>query len=334
MKNIVVSEEKKEQVMSKNVKSIAQNVMRIEGVALLIALLIMGLFFTILSPHFLNFRNILNIGRSGAVMGISATGVTIGLIGGAFDLSIASVADLSAVIASLAYLNLGFSAGLSILTGLLTGVVCGIINGTIVAKFRINPIIATLATAGIFRGIAFLLTRGMSHAVSGDGFKWMGRSEFFGIPSAIIVLLVVMGIGFVVLSYTKFGRNTYSVGGNPVACRLVGINIDKHRIILFVIISVYASMSGIVLLSKLGTLIPNASAGTELLIIASAILGGTALAGGGGTIQGTLIGVLIFSTLRNGLIINNVNAYWQQIASGVALVIAVAFDQLRTGGYK
>jgi ribose transport system permease protein len=267
-------------------------------------------------------------------MGVVATGVTIGLIGGVFDLSIAAVADLSAVITGLAFLNFGVPPLLALLIGLLVGLVCGLINGTLVTRLRINPIIGTLATAGVFRGIAFLLTGGSSHAINSEGFKWLGRSEVLGIPSAILVMAVIMIVAHIVLRYSKFGRNTYAIGGNPLASRLAGINVDRHRMKLFVVVAVSASLGGLIMLSKIGTLIPNANAGTELNMIAAAILGGTALAGGGGTVQGTLMGVLILGTLSNGLVMNNVNAYWQQIASGVALIIAVGLDILRTGGYR
>ncbi len=305
-----------------------------EGFALLIAWIIMVAVFTLTSPHFLNTRNLLNIGRSVAIMGVVSTGVTIGLIGGVFDLSIAAVADVSAVVTSLISLQFGIPPILAMLVGLCVGLVCGLINGLLVTKLRINPIIGTLATAGVFRGIAFLLTGGKSHAIDSEGFRWLGRSDVFGLPSAVIVMIVVMIIAHLVLRHTKFGRNTYAVGGNPLASRLAGINIDRHRLVLFMIVALSASMGGLVMLSKLGTMIPNANAGTELDMIAASILGGTALAGGGGSIQGMLMGVLILGTLRNGLVLNNVNAYWQEIASGIALIIAVGIDHLRTGGYR
>jgi ribose transport system permease protein len=305
-----------------------------EGFVLLMAWLLLVLIFWASSPHFFRVTNFLNIGRSIAIMGVVSTGVTIGLIGGVFDLSIAAVADLSGVVAGLVFLKLGLPAPVAMVIGLAAGLCCGVTNGLLVTKLRINPIIATLGTAGIFRGIAFLLTGGLSAPLSDEGFKWLGRSQLFGMPSSIIVMGVVMLIGFVILEYTKFGRNTYAIGGNAVASRLAGINVDKQRMLLFIVVSAAASMGGLIMLSRIGTLIPNASAGTELMVIAAAILGGTALAGGGGTIQGTLIGVLILGTLSNGLVMNNVNIYWQQIASGIALVIAVAIDILRSGGYR
>ena len=305
-----------------------------EAVALLVALALLMFVFSVTSPYFLNVPNMLNIGRSVAIMGISAAGVTIGLIGGVFDLSIAAVADLAAVISSIAFLNLGVPPVLAMVVGLCVGLLCGLGNGLLVTGLRINPIIGTLATAGIYRGIAFLLTSGQSHAISSEGFRWLGRSRPLGIPSALIMMLIVMAIAHVILRYMRFGRQTYAIGGNPIASRLAGINVDRQRLYLFMLVSFCASLSGLVLMSKLGTIIPNASAGTELDVIASAILGGTALSGGAGTIQGTLVGVLILGTLRNGLVINNVNAYWQEIASGVALIIAVAIDRLRSGGYR
>jgi ribose transport system permease protein len=244
------------------------------------------------------------------------------------------VADLTAVITTIVHLNFGVAAVPAMLVGLLAGVMCGAVNGVIVTRLRINPIIATLGTGGIFRGIAFLLTNGQSHAVASTSFRFLGRARVLGIPSALIVMLIVMVICYIILRHTKFGRNTYAIGGNPVASRLAGINVDRQRLSLFMLVSFGAALSGLVLLSKLGTMIPNASAGTELDVIAASILGGTALSGGGGTIQGTLVGTLILGTLRNGLVINNVNAYWQEVASGIALIIAVGIDRLRSGGYR
>ena len=313
---------------------VVKRVLAVDAAALVVALVLLMIVFSATSPYFFNVRNFMNIGRSVAIMGITATGVTIGLIGGVFDLSIASVSDLTSVLVSMAHLSLGLPVGVCILLGLLVGVLCGLVNGLLVTRLRINPIIGTLGTAGIFRGITFLLTGGQSHAVPTAGFRWLGRGYVLGVPSPLIFMLIVMILGFVLLRHTKFGRSVYAVGGNPTASRLAGLNVNRVRMTLFVIVSVSAAFAGMVLLSKLGTMIPNAAAGTEMDIIAASVLGGTALAGGGGTMQGTLVGVLILGTLRNGLVINNVNPYWQEIASGIVLVIAVAIDIVRSGGYR
>jgi ribose transport system permease protein len=334
MNSIGSTESVKQTGLRKSFGDLLHQLVAKEGFALFMALILLLIIFTATSPYFLNVRNLLNIGRAVAIMGVVSTGVTIGLIGGVFDLSIAAVADLSAVVTGLVFLNFGFPPLLAIFIGILVGLVCGLINGTLVTRLRINPIIGTLGTALVFRGIAFLLTGGTSHAINSEGFRWLGRQEVFGFPSAIIVMAVVMVSAHIVLRYSKFGRNTYAIGGNPLASRLAGINVDRHRMALFMVVAASASLGGLIMLSKIGTLIPNANAGTELNMISAAILGGTALAGGGGTIVGTLMGVLILGTLSNGLVMNNVNVYWQQIAAGVALVVAVGIDMLRTGGYR
>jgi ribose transport system permease protein len=315
-------------------KNLAHLLFAKEGFALLLAWVLLLVVFATTSPYFFNLNNFLNIGMSVAIMGVVATGVTIGLIGGVMDLSVASIGDLSAVVAGLLYLKLGLPPAVCLVGGLCTGLCCGLINGITVTKLRINPIIATLATSGIFSGLAFLLTGGLSAPLNNDAFRWLARAKWLGIPSSVVVMAVIMVIGYVILRYTKFGRNTYAVGGNPLASRLSGINVDRHRMLLFVVVAGAASLGGLIMLSRIGTLIPNANQGSVLTDIAAAILGGTALAGGGGTIQGMLIGVMILGTLNNGLVMNNVNVYWQQIASGVALVIAVAIDIVRSGGYR
>ncbi len=326
--------EELEQQERSTLRETIKRFMAVDAVALVVALTFLVIGFSFTSPHFFKARNFMNIGRSVAIMGITATGVTIGLIGGVFDLSIAAVSDLTIVLVSLAHLELGLPPGVCILLGLVVGMLCGLLNGFLVTRLRINPIIGTLGTAGVFRGIAFLLTGGQSHAVSTTGFRWLGRGYVLGVPSSLIFMLLVMALGFVALRYTKFGRSVYAVGGNPIASRLAGLSVNRIRLVLFMVVSTAAAFAGMVLLSKLGTMIPNAAAGTELDIIAASILGGTALAGGGGTMQGTLVGVLILGTLRNGLVINNVNPYWQEIASGIVLIVAVAIDILRSGGYR
>lgn len=311
-----------------------RRLMAVEAVPLLVALLLLMAIFAIASPYFLTVTNLFNIGRAAAISGIIAAGITLALIAGMVDLSIASVSDLTAVVVGLLFLKYHVPAVPSMIAGLGVGLVTGLVNGLTVTKLKINPLIATLATMGIVRGIAFLLTGGQSQGISDASFAIMGRSYVLGIPTPMIIMLAVYALTYVVLRYSQFGRAIYAVGGNPVASRLAGLNVNRWRVLVMIWCAFCASFGGLVLLSKLGTMIPNASAGTELDIIAAVILGGTSLAGGAGTIQGTLVGVLILAALRNGLVMLNVNAYWQQIASGLALLVAVGIDQLRTGGFK
>jgi ribose transport system permease protein len=304
-----------------------------EAVALLLAWLALVAVFSVLSPFFLSVGNAFNIGRAVAVTGIVASGTTIALISGAIDLSIAAVMDLAAVITGT--LNLaGVPAPLAIGTGLAAGTAVGFANGFVVTRLRINPIIATLASAGIVRGIAYLITSGHSEALSDPAFQFLGRSFVLGIPISMIFCVIVVIATYFILQRTILGRMVYAIGGNPVASGLAGINIGRWRTLFFMASSFSAAMAGILLLSKLGTVIPNAAAGSELNTIAAVILGGTSLAGGAGTIQGTVVGVLILGTLTNGLTLLNVDPYWQQIVAGLVLILAVAADRLRTGGYR
>ncbi len=318
----------------KGVLGWTRGVLAIDAVALVVALMLLLVVFATLTPYFLTVTNMLNIGRAAAISGITAAGVTVALLAGMVDLSIASVTDLSAVVTGLLYLQFRVPAGVAMLAGLCVGLFAGLINGSLITKVKINPLIATLATMGIFKGMAFLLTGGTSKGIPAASFMVMGRSYVLGIPTPIVILVAIYTLTYMILRYSQFGRSVYAIGGNPVASRLAGLNVNRLRIVVMVWCSFWASFAGLVLLSKLGTLIPNASAGTEMDVIAACILGGTSLAGGAGTIQGTLAGILLLSTLRNGLVMLNVNAYWQQIASGIVLLAAVGIDQLRTGGFK
>jgi ribose transport system permease protein len=304
-----------------------------EAVALLLAWVALLIMFSLLSEFFLSVQNSFNIGRAVAVTLIVAAGTTIALISGAIDLSIAAVMDLAAVITGTLSIA-GVPAPLAILAGLTAGTSVGIFNGIVVTQLRINPIIATLASAGIVRGIAFLLTSGQSKAVADPAFQLVGRSNLFGVPGSLLIAVVVLAITYFVLRRTVFGRMVYAIGGNPVASALAGINIDRWRVLFFMASSFSAALAGIVLLSRLGTVIPTAAMGTELNTIAAVILGGTSLAGGAGSVQGTIVGVLILGTLTNGLTLMNIDAYWQAIVAGIVLILAVAADRLRTGGYR
>jgi ribose transport system permease protein len=304
-----------------------------EAVALLLAWVALVVMFSLLSEFFLSVQNSFNIGRSVAVTLVVASGTTIALISGAIDLSIAAVMDLAAVITGTLSIA-GVPAPLAILIGLTAGTSVGVFNGIVVTRLRINPIIATLASAGIVRGIAFLLTSGQSKAVADPAFQLVGRSNLFGVPGSLLIAVVVLAITYFVLRRTVFGRMVYAIGGNPVASALAGINIDRWRVLFFMASSFTAALAGIILLSRLGTVIPTAAMGTELNTIAAVILGGTSLAGGAGSVQGTVVGVLILGTLTNGLTLMNIDAYWQAIVAGIVLILAVAADRLRTGGYR
>ncbi|WP_206811916.1 ABC transporter permease [Paradesulfitobacterium ferrireducens] len=300
---------------------------------LLIAYVAMIIAFSILSPYFLSIRNFMNIGLSASITGITATGMTLVLLMGGLDLSVGSIIALVGIIMAV-LMKGGTSVPAVVLVGLVVGLISGLINGLFITKVKINPLITTLSTMAIYRGITFVSTDGLSVLISNKSFSFFGRSFILGIPVAVIIMLILYVFFAYLLRYTKFGRKVYAVGGNPEASRLSGINVDRIRLMAYTISGLTAAVSGIILASQTGTGLPNAGTGMELNAIAAAILGGTSLAGGKGNIAGTLLGVLILSTLSNGLTLLNVPSFYQMIAQGAVLLIAVTLDVIRGGGYK
>jgi ribose transport system permease protein len=187
----------------------------------------------------------------------------------------------------------------------------------------------------IFRGTALLTTNGLSQIISNQDFKWLGRQYFYGIiPVCVIITLILFLIVGYVLKYTPFGRKIYSIGGNPEASRLAGINVSRVRWIAYTTCGLMAGLSGVLTASQTGAALPVAGLGAEMDVIGAVVLGGVSLAGGKGKIAGTFLGVLILATLSNGLTLLNVMSFWQTIAKGFVLLFAVALDVARGGGYK
>ena len=191
--------------------------------------------FSILSPYFLSVVNLLNVGRAVSIQGIAAAGMTIALISGGFDLSVGSVAAASGVIVAM-LLQSGMPLGVAVAGGVGLGIIVGLANGLLITKLRINPLIATLGMLSIVRGIAFLATGGVSLTVQNETFRFLGRGYIAGIPSPFVSMIIIYVIVFIVLAYTQFGRYVYAIGGNPVATRLAGINVNKWRLVVYIIV--------------------------------------------------------------------------------------------------
>ena len=304
------------------------------NLTLLVTLGVMLVVFSITSPYFLQVDNLMNIARSVAIIGIVAVGETIVLISGGIDMSIAAVMAMSGLFAAVAVRS-GMPFFVGFLAALLAGLIVGLVNGLIITRMRINPLIATLATGMIVRGLAYVGSSGYTLTVTTPGFSDLGRGRMMDVVPYPVILLGITYIGAdLFLRRSLGGRYVYSIGGNPVACRLAGIDVDRWRILFYVLGGVFAAYGGYVLSSLVGASMGNAALGVELDIIAGVVLGGASLAGGEGTIIGTLLGILVLGTLTNGLIMLNVSAFWQMVARGVVLLLAVLLDSWRTGGYR
>ena len=301
-----------------------------EGFGLLAIYAIILVAMSLLSPYFLSSKNFTNLLLASSTMGIIAMFTTMLMVGGGLDLSIGSTVALVGVIISHAQYTLGIPGAVAV--GLAASVAIGLTNGLLVTRVGINPLITTLGMFSVVRGLAFVISGGLTETMFDPVFGRLGRGFIAAIPVPVIIFAVVTVACHVVMKYTKYGRAMYSIGGNPTASRLAGLPVKRYQLAAYVLSALSAGVAGVILTSLLGAGAPQAATGLELSVIAAVILGGTSLAGGKGTILGTLLGVLILGTLNNGMVLLSVSAYYQQIAQGLVLLLAVGLDQLRLRG--
>jgi ribose transport system permease protein len=252
------------------------------------------------------------------------------LIGG-LDISVGSAAGLTSVVSAMVFTSQA-SAALGILAALVVGVLAGLFNGLVIIYGRVNAVIATLATYAGYRGLANLISDGRAQGYTGTDstFIFIARGSVAGIPVLIWIFVIIALAAHLLLRYTDIGRNLYAMGGNPTAARLAGININRYVIACYVITGITAAIAGIMLTARTGSGQPTSgSQGLELQSITAAALGGVSLRGGKGAIPGTILAVLLLGVLQNGLTILNVNSFWQDIAQGFLLIVAVILQQRR-----
>ncbi|MBV9173467.1 MAG: ABC transporter permease [Chloroflexi bacterium] len=277
--------------------------------------------------RFFSTANLASVALDTAQSGILAVGMMILLIGGAVDLSIGAVLALAGVTAAMAMRDLGMPAGPAWFVGLLTGGVCGVINGLIVARLRINTLITTLATMGIFRGVSQLLS-GTGVTSLGNGFESLGQGVLLQVQYPFWILAALVVLFTFLTRRSQFFRQFYFIGGNERAARLSGIAADRVIFLGFVLMGVLSGLAGVLTASRLNSAVISAGQGVELKVITAVVLGGAALTGGAGSIPGSFLGVLFISLMQNALIISKVNVFWQQIVIGVVLIIAVSTDYI------
>ncbi len=313
--------------MEANKKKITDH---IQDLGALIALLLLVIGISIISPEFRTGSNFLSLLRQSSINGLIAFGMTCVILTDAIDLSVGSVLALSTVL-SAGMISAGVPAGAAMLLALLIGTALGAVSGLLVTKGRLQAFIATLITMTVYRGATMIFTGGKPISNLGDSFvlKLVGRGNLFRIPIPVI-LLVVIFIGFYfLLNKTTFGRAVYATGSNAKCAKLAGININRTKIIVYAISGFMSALAGLILLSRLGSAQPTLGSGYELDAIAAVALGGTSMSGGRGKIYGTLIGVLIIAVLNNGLNILGVSSYYQDVIKGLVILIAVLSDRKR-----
>jgi len=307
-----------------------------ENLSLIIALVLLVALLVSQSPFFFASRNILNIGQNMAVVGLIAVGMTLVIVSAGLDISVGSIAGCASVAVAIMVTDYHSIAG-GIVVGILLGAVLGLVNAAIINVLRVNPVVATLATLSAFRGLAFLIAPdGKPIGVLDETFgllgsgRWFVYDNFAGVPIAFIIMIVVAVIGHFVLSSTVFGRSIYTMGGNPAAARLAGINLNRMRYYIYAISGALAGLAGIIVTARTSSGQPaSGTQGLELEAITSVFLGGAILAGGKGTIFGTMLAVTLLATLSNGMNLLGIPTFYQLVAKGILLVVAVAIGQWR-----
>lgn len=308
----------------------ALDIIGLQNVSLLIALAALVALISTQTDKFWLPANLLNIGVSVSLVGLVAIVQTVVIVSGGLDISVGSIAGLASVGGALALVATNNQTALGILAALAAGVACGLVNGLIITVLKVNPVIATLATLSAFRGIALLFTNGAAVGILDPQFQAIGSARPFGIPFPIIVLVVFAALVHVLLRYTVWGRNIYAMGGNPIAARLSGIDLNRYRLAVYVLSGIGAAIAGIVLTARTHSGQPQSgSQGLELEAVTAALLGGCALNGGRGTVFGTMLAVVLLGVLTNGMILLGIQSFYQLVAKGALLVLAVTIQQYR-----
>ncbi|MFP8965664.1 ABC transporter permease [Pokkaliibacter sp. CJK22405] len=291
----------------------------------LIAICVVMMF---VNDNFLTGSNLSNIGRQVSINAIIAVGMTCAILTGGIDLSVGAVMALSGTVTAGMMLQ-GLPPSLAILVGMLVGFFFGMVNGICIAIGRLPPIIVTLATMGIARGLALIYTGGYPLSGLPKDFSFLGRGEVFGLQTPILVMLLVYLVAWVVLTKTPMGRYIYAIGGNEEAARLSGVKVSRYKLLVYAISGLTASIAGMVLTSRLMSGQPNAGEGFELDAIAAVVMGGAAIAGGRGAILGTLIGAMLLGVLNNGLNMMGVSPYVQNVIKGGIILLAIYISRER-----
>ena len=301
------------------------------------ALIVLLVVFSVASPNFLQFDNVVGILLATGVNGVLALGVTFVIVTGGIDLSIGTVMTLSAVMTGMFITNWHWPLLPGILGGIMTGTLAGAVNGVVIAKLKVPPFIATLGMLNVAKGLA-LVTSHLRPIYFSDtpAFNELAMGSALGslvpgldVPNLILVLFAAAVLASLVLTRTVLGRYTFALGSNEEATRLSGVQVDGWKIAVYALCGLFSGLAGVLIAARLNSAQPSLGMGYELDAIAAAVIGGTSLSGGEGTILGTVIGAFIISTLTNGLRILSVPQEWQTVVTGAIVILAVYLDIIR-----
>lgn len=318
-----------ENTRQNNLLLVARKIIKARSFNIFLVLILMCVVMYIVSPPFRSINNILSVARNSSAYAIAGIGVTMVIITGGIDLSIGSIFGFAGVIACMGMVELNLPVFPSILLGLFTGFVMGMINGILIVKVKLPPFIATLGMLSIGRSLCYILTEGYPVTGVEDGFLFVGQGYILDIPTPIWCMVGVAAIFAIFLNKTVTGRRIYAIGGNEEATRISGVNTNRIKIAVYSLGGLLSGFAGIITAAKLGIGQPTAGNGYELDAIAAVVIGGASLAGGAGTVMGTIFGAAIMGILRNALVLLSIKSHWQQFIIGCVIIVAVILDQFR-----
>lgn len=281
--------------------------------------------FSVTSEHFFTFTNITNILRQISIVGISTVAMTMVIITGGIDLSVGAILALSSIMLA-KMLTSGINMYLAIPITLVLGIIMGLFNGFLINKAKISPLISTLGTMTIFRGITYIITSGLPIYGFPKEFSFIGQGYIGKLPVPVFILIGVYILGFIILYMTKFGVYVYGIGGSEKASLLSGVKVNLIKYKVYAISGFLAALAGVVSLSRINSGVPNTGTGFELDVVTAVVLGGVSVNGGVGKLSGVIMGCLIIGVLSNGMILLNIGEYYQMIVKGAVLLIAVGID--------
>ncbi len=321
-------------------KSLRESLFRSDAMQRVLAfggLIALFVVFSLASPNFFSFSNVTGILLATAVNGVLALGVTFVIITAGIDLSVGTVMTFSAVMSAVFIIEWKLPIPIGVLGGVLAGALCGLVNGAMIAKMKVPPFVATLGMLYATKGLSLVIsTLRPIYFNDAPAFRTIAMGSILGaiipgfdIPNAVVILFGAAIFASLILTKTVLGRYTFALGSNEEATRLSGVNVDRWKIAVYTLCGFFAGLGGVMMASRLNSAQPALGAGYELDAIAAAVIGGTSLSGGEGTILGTIIGAFVISTLANGLRILSVPQEWQTVVTGTILVLAVYMDRRR-----
>lgn len=296
-----------------------------------LGLILLMFFFSLNTERFLTQKNLINIALQTSVSVITAIALTYVIVTGGIDLSVGSVLAASGASVAIA-IKAGISVPIAILLGLLTGLLCGAFNGFVITVLGIVPFIATLGSNSIYRGLVYVMLNGipLSATSAGESFTWIGQGKFMDwLPYPVLFMVIIAILATIFLNKSKFGRAMYAIGSNESAAFLSGIKVKSVKFRVYLLSGFLSSIAGVILTSRVASASPTAGLGGETFAIAASVIGGASLAGGKGNIVGTIIGAFLIGVLNNGLNLIGLGSFWQEVAMGCVIILAVYLDVIR-----